>query len=144
MSLTEKTVQEIAGERELKFRVWNGEEMISPDYITRDGWAHWKENSIPTSSKEVMQYSGFKDIDGVEVYEGDICEFYQDPDESLFFHGLAYYLADRVGGSWKIIRCDNEGGEEWGIDSTSFWNDNFKVIGNYFANPSLLAGEAIS
>lgn len=58
--------------REIKFRVWNGEEMISPDYITRDGTAHWKENSIPASSKEVMQYTGLKDRNGTGIYEGDV------------------------------------------------------------------------
>jgi len=40
--------------REIKFKVWNGEAMISPDYIDRDGIAHWKENSISESSDKVM------------------------------------------------------------------------------------------
>jgi uncharacterized phage protein (TIGR01671 family) len=58
--------------REIKFRAWNGEEMISPDYITRDGYGYWKENSILTTSKELMQYTGLKDKNGKEIYEGDI------------------------------------------------------------------------
>ena len=62
--------------REIKFRAWNGEEMISPDYITRDGYGYWKENSIPTRSKELMQYTGLKDKNGKEIYEGDIVEFH--------------------------------------------------------------------
>ena len=58
--------------REIKFRVWNGEQMISPDYIKRDGFAYWKEDSIPVSSNKLMQYTGLKDKNGKEIYEGDI------------------------------------------------------------------------
>ena len=43
--------------RPIKFRSWNGANMISPDYITRDGRAHWAENSIPTSTYILMQFT---------------------------------------------------------------------------------------
>lgn len=32
---------------------------------------HWKENSIPTSSEEVYQWTGLYDSENVEIYEGD-------------------------------------------------------------------------
>ncbi len=57
-----------------KFRVWNGEQMVSPDYITRDGCAHWKEDSIPNSSNKLMQCTGIKDMEGNLVYEGDVIQ----------------------------------------------------------------------
>lgn len=60
-----------------KFRVWNGEQMVSPDYIARDGYAHWKEDSIPNSSNKLMQCTGIKDMEGNLVYEGDILEYKQ-------------------------------------------------------------------
>lgn len=44
--------------REIRFRVWDGEQYVSPDYIGRDGRAYWKENSIPTSSAELEQLAG--------------------------------------------------------------------------------------
>lgn len=60
--------------REIKFRAWNGEQMISPDYIDRNGQAHWYENSIPESTYNVMQFTGKKSTGIVQdVFEGDIC-----------------------------------------------------------------------
>jgi len=61
--------------REIKFRAWTGEQMISPDYIGRDGKAYFKENSIPSYSDKVMQYTGLKDNNGIPIYEGDIIKW---------------------------------------------------------------------
>ena len=67
--------------RELKFRVWSDGGWVSPDYIDREGYAHWSENSIPSSTKEIEFFIGIKDSkrteefpDGEEIYEGDIIE----------------------------------------------------------------------
>lgn len=58
--------------RQLKFRAWDGEKMISPDYIDRQGAAHWKADSIPTTSNKVMQFTGLHDKNGKDIFEGDI------------------------------------------------------------------------
>lgn len=113
--------------REIKFRAWDGEKMISPDSIDRNGVAHWKENSIPETSKTLMQYTGLKDSKGTEIYEGDIltggfeikwCN--HGYDDTLAFH--------------PIDKNDNHVNYYYGG-----WDaEDFEVIGNIHENPELL------
>ena len=62
-----------------KIRAWNGEEWVSPDYITREGVAYWKENSIPTCTTVVREFTGFTDKFNKEIWEGSKVKFYYTP-----------------------------------------------------------------
>lgn len=117
--------------REIKFRVWNGECMVSPDYVTRDGFAIWKENSIPNMSKNITQCIGLKDKNGVEIYERDI----------LVLTCEGYYF-EQIG----VVEFENCAYVFKNIDSPSKLSFNslltkptsFEVIGNIHQNPELL------
>jgi uncharacterized phage protein (TIGR01671 family) len=121
--------------RELKFRVWNGAQMISPDYIDRKGFAHWKENSIPETSDKVMQFIGLKDNNGIDLYEGDIIEFmfftYNGTEVEDLKKGVI--VIDELG----VLFQTSEGADYlcWlDFDSES----QIEIIGNIHQNPELL------
>ena len=121
--------------REIKFRVWDGDEMVSPDYIDRSGTAWWKANSIPSMSKNIMQFTGLKDKNGKEIYEGDICKRNGHLRIIMFAHGsfMAYPTKD-----WQTeIDIDHLTAIHANWDLNNFISE-IEVIGNIHENPELL------
>jgi uncharacterized phage protein (TIGR01671 family) len=130
--------------REIKFRCWNGEDMISPDGITRDGYAYWKENSIPTGSRDIMQFTGLKDKNGKEIYEGDVVGFVKDK----YGDGKHEYWSVEYDDAQARFVCYNQINSTRGFESdidgevfVSVFEDYCficEVIGNIYENKELL------
>lgn len=120
--------------REIKFKVWDIEEkeMYEPhkiEYINfYDGFVTLKVvGFIEFEDAELLQYTGLKDKNGKEIYEGDIIKR-----ESMAPGGL-----DRIG---KITIEDGVIWIESNVDSVCLFDeiDELEVIGNIYENPELL------
>jgi hypothetical protein len=111
--------------REIKFRAWDGEFMIK--------WENLKEitleelnlnlidnREVPVEQMdiEVMQYTGLKDFNGFEIYEGD-----------LFVRTSGYYKVVWHRSGWAK---ETQSGNFLDID------EDDEIIGNEFENPELM------
>ncbi len=58
--------------RDIKFRVWNKTNMKWVGFGVYDGL---HEDYVKEHCSEIMQYTGLKDKNGKEIYEGDIISY---------------------------------------------------------------------
>ncbi len=125
--------------REIKFRAWVKDrkaifEVISIDYVSKKvtyivertghllNIRHDKFNDV-----ELMQYTGIKDKDNKEIYEGDILF------ESF---GERYYKVVFENGSF---RAEFKGDfEEYSFDLIDVVAQGCEIVGNIYENPELI------
>lgn len=128
--------------REIKFRAWDGERLRKVNTI---GWVDeivdfvtTPRYSGPAEDFSLMQYTGLKDKNGVEIYEGDVLT-------------LKYPRDRRYTVTAKVIRGtqisamvlkfeDGFTTEEIPLYKISA-EHNLEVIGNIYENPELLERE---
>jgi uncharacterized phage protein (TIGR01671 family) len=120
--------------REIKFRAWYhigadktiGAMQYSPRYINNtwyvlDTNGEWKESNCV----ELMQFTGLKDKNGKEIYEGDIVKY--------DFAGE--YIEEVKWGNWKDEQL---GGSGFALPYFFREGEDCEVIGNVWENPELL------
>lgn len=114
--------------REVKFRVWDKELNRMCDVIqlgTKDIIVNYIEEDdisgyLPIDRFEVLQYTGLKDKNEKEIYEGDIIEYIED--------GTCEVVYQHDSGAW--MAGNNVIWEE--IDESGF--NPYKVIGSVYEN----------
>ena len=125
--------------REHKYRAWDKKkkEMWIPSYITDEGIAccctHEQPDELPDDP--LMQYTGLKDKNGKEIYEGDIMSDPLDKHPAGFIkympHG-AWVIKRFIGTTWHDISV--HGGEK----PKDTWISYYEVIGNIWEHSHLL------
>lgn len=112
--------------REIKFRAWSliNRKWVEPTSRYEIGDISFLQVGGFRNGVEVMQYTGFNDKNGKEIYEGDILG----GDATNAF----VVWVDSVGG-WGIRDT-----KEWRALGTYLEHIEVEVIGNIYENPELL------
>jgi len=117
--------------REIKFRAWDGERIKE---VTGVGWIDNEIDYImtpkysgPASDFKLMQYTGLKDKNGREIYEGDIVKYphivgFDDIWKVEFSNGSFVIRETIVKISLRELAHKN----------------NLEIIGNIYESPGLL------
>lgn len=122
--------------REIKFRAKHGKEWVYGDLHLLSKMPHIHTDPLTSKSinvKTIGQYTGLKDKNGKEIYEGDIIRSFNSCGEAILHcivweeaRFVALYKGRNLCSMW--IQQD--------------WLDEFdkEVIGNIYDNPELVEG----
>lgn len=124
--------------REIKFRFWDKENNIitsgySLEELQKTAIRSWFDVETPRQV-ELMQYTGLKDKNGKEIYEGDIIQ--------MWVGTKPVTVGNITWGGWQyVVRMEVVGKDKtnyFGYNSEDIDPEKIEIIGNIYENPDLL------
>ena len=144
--------------REIKFRAWDkNRKTMTPSFDFRQ----WEGNKLYRPDNGIsffgdliiLQYTGLKDKNGVEIYEGDVVKLHEtllgihsdiDRHETIGYidyergtYLICLELEKNKYGYKENYECWDDGEHDWySLENEDF--DTYEVIGNIYENPELI------
>lgn len=124
--------------REIKFRAWTGKYMLDSaygDWVSFDGIPYTEAEQRNSRNIEIkkakdyvlMQYTGLKDKNGRECYEGDVVQNFL-----TGHHGQVVFSSKFA--CFNVFDEDNK----WVCSMGAMSGDGFSILGNAYQNPEML------
>lgn len=124
--------------RELKFRAWDNTKkewtLNIMECVSSSRGDIWLEPALKSHEVAIEQYTGLKDENGQEIYEGDIVEYIWD------FCGEKRknnYVVEWLSGKVEYYPCSVDSG----FTLPDSVEEYYVVIGNIHENPELCEGK---
>ena len=106
--------------------------IITLDLETDDDEYYWMETDWNFSDVEIMQYTGCRDKNGLEIFEGDVIKDKYDKIWLVQWYVGAFVITN------KIPDSDGQTSTYSYFNNLSNHHFYFEVIGNMWENPELL------
>lgn len=127
--------------REIKFRAWDKVDGIWCNYKIYDGTVYlmdintgvWYERY---EDFDLMQYIGLKDMNNIEIYEGDIVKLSK---ENSDFKEIGIVKFDENKASYVLETQDDD--ISYNISYYNYHKVHYRVIGNIYEHKDLLKQE---
>jgi len=130
--------------REIKFRAWD-KLTKTMRYVLCIDWLNGlvdlngkiierKYDNSKGDEVILMQYTGLKDKNGKEIYEGDIVEAWSEGKKAIG------KVKQRIDGLWLMYPAW-QSGKTWGLMPNKERKTTVEIIGNIYENKELIGGK---
>lgn len=127
-----------------RFRCWDERlgltEVVSIDFFRKkikiNHWEYGDSNFFPLDEVVLMQSTGYKDKNGVEIFEGDLVKVSVDNGFDYLFEELSIVKPSKFHSGLVCSLKSHEA--EYRIIHAEILGYEYEVVGNIYENPELL------